>query len=142
MRGCGACCRFCLCIRAASIDCCHPNAFDLCSTQSKQKQCHCSLMLPACALHKAHIPLTGGSPAGCSSSSGAGDLAYSRKPRNVEYQPYSQKEFEDRNYDVKKAAGYWQLGRLGPDLETQELQAKVSSIRQPGTTTCCMFVVT
>lgn len=35
-----------------------------------------------------------------------------------------QSDYEARNYDVKKANGYWQLGRLGPE-ETEELQAKV-----------------
>jgi len=32
-------------------------------------------------------------------------------------------DFEDKDYNVKKA-GYWELGRLGPDLATDELQAK------------------
>jgi len=36
-----------------------------------------------------------------------------------------QSDYEAANYDVKKAKGYWQLGRLGPE-ETQELQAKVN----------------
>lgn len=35
-----------------------------------------------------------------------------------------QADYEARNYDAKKANGYWQLGRLGPE-ETEELQAKV-----------------
>ncbi len=34
-------------------------------------------------------------------------------------------DFESKDYNVKAGKGYWQLGRLGPDLETQELQAKV-----------------
>jgi hypothetical protein len=33
-------------------------------------------------------------------------------------------DYEAANFDVKKAKGYWQLGRLGPE-ESQELQAKV-----------------
>lgn len=36
-----------------------------------------------------------------------------------------QSDYEAANYDVKKAKGYWQLGRLGPE-ETSELQAKVN----------------
>lgn len=32
-------------------------------------------------------------------------------------------DFEDKDYNVKKA-GYWELGRLGPDLSSNELQAK------------------
>ncbi|GAX80322.1 hypothetical protein CEUSTIGMA_g7760.t1 [Chlamydomonas eustigma] len=52
-------------------------------------------------------------------------LPYSRKPRHVDYQPYDLKDFEDKEYNIKKEGkGYWQLGRLGPDLETEELQAK------------------
>ena len=35
-------------------------------------------------------------------------------------------DFEDKEYNIKgKGKGYWELGRLGPDLETEELQAKV-----------------
>lgn len=35
-------------------------------------------------------------------------------------------DFEDKEYNIKKKdKGYWELGRLGPDLETEELQAKV-----------------
>ena len=34
-------------------------------------------------------------------------------------------DFEDKEYNIKKEGkGYWELGRLGPDLETEELQAK------------------
>lgn len=40
-----------------------------------------------------------------------------------------QTDYEARNYDVKKAAGYWELGKLGPE-ETQELQEKVSCTKQ------------
>ena len=32
-------------------------------------------------------------------------------------------DFEDKDYNVKRA-GYWELGRLGPDVDTEELQAK------------------
>lgn len=53
------------------------------------------------------------------------ELAYGRAPRAVDYQPYSLKDYTERNYDAKKATGYWQLGKLGPDLESSELQAKV-----------------
>lgn len=35
-----------------------------------------------------------------------------------------QSDYEAANFDVKKAKGYWELGRLGLE-ETQELQAKV-----------------
>jgi hypothetical protein len=52
------------------------------------------------------------------------ELAYSKKPRAVNFTPYGLRDYEDR-YDVKKAAGYWQLGRLGPENESKELLAKV-----------------
>ncbi|GIL57286.1 hypothetical protein Vafri_12544 [Volvox africanus] len=51
-------------------------------------------------------------------------LPYSRKPRPVDFKPYDIKDFEEKEYNVKAGRGYWQLGKLGPDLETEELQAK------------------
>lgn len=39
--------------------------------------------------------------------------------------PVPCQDFEDKQYNVKAGKGYWQLGKLGPDLETEELQAKV-----------------
>ncbi|KAL6761896.1 hypothetical protein V8C86DRAFT_771966 [Haematococcus lacustris] len=58
------------------------------------------------------------------------DIPFS-KPRPVDYQPYDQKDFEDKDYNVKKAGkGYWELGRLGPDLETSELQAKREKVEK------------
>eukprot|EP00798_Chlamydomonas_sp_ICE-L_P010569 gene10569-12225_t len=66
-----------------------------------------------------------------------GGIAYSRKPRPMEdFTPYDQKflvlmfmatnqDYEDKEYNVKqKGKNYWELGKLGPDLETEELQAK------------------
>ncbi|KAI8472557.1 MAG: hypothetical protein J3K34DRAFT_205756 [Monoraphidium minutum] len=52
------------------------------------------------------------------------ELAYSKKPRPVQYRPYGMRDYEERAYDVKSAPGYWQLGRLGPENENAELQAK------------------
>ena len=34
-------------------------------------------------------------------------------------------DYEEKDYNTKNSKHYWQLGRLGPDLETAELQAKV-----------------
>lgn len=42
-----------------------------------------------------------------------------------------QSDYEAANFDVKKAKGYWQLGRLGLE-ETQELQAKVHNAGMKG----------
>lgn len=36
-------------------------------------------------------------------------------------------DYESKEYNVKAGRAYWELGRLGPDLETQELQAKVAA---------------
>ncbi len=34
-------------------------------------------------------------------------------------------DLRDKEYNIKRpGGGYWELGRLGPDLETEELQAK------------------
>uniref|UniRef100_A0A7S0EK80 Uncharacterized protein n=1 Tax=Hanusia phi TaxID=3032 RepID=A0A7S0EK80_9CRYP len=47
-------------------------------------------------------------------------LAYSRKARPVEYRPYSEKE-----YKAQYALGeYYELGKLGPDLDVNELNEK------------------
>eukprot|EP00798_Chlamydomonas_sp_ICE-L_P025562 gene25562-11212_t len=52
-------------------------------------------------------------------------IAYSRKPRAVEdFHPYDQKDFDEKGYNKGSDKNYWELGRLGPDLETAELQAK------------------
>lgn len=42
-----------------------------------------------------------------------GGLAFSKKPRPVEYQPYGQREFQEKNYNVKSGQRYWELGTLG-----------------------------
>eukprot|EP00195_Chlamydomonas_chlamydogama_P013528 CAMPEP_0202890600 /NCGR_PEP_ID=MMETSP1392-20130828/946_1 /ASSEMBLY_ACC=CAM_ASM_000868 /TAXON_ID=225041 /ORGANISM="Chlamydomonas chlamydogama, Strain SAG 11-48b" /LENGTH=647 /DNA_ID=CAMNT_0049574201 /DNA_START=144 /DNA_END=2087 /DNA_ORIENTATION=+ len=69
--------------------------------------------------------MSGGSPGRSPGAEPPEGLPYSRKPRPVDYQPYDIKDFEDKEYNIKKAGkGYWELGRLGPDLETEELQAK------------------
>ncbi|KAG1669298.1 hypothetical protein FOA52_014859 [Chlamydomonas sp. UWO 241] len=52
-------------------------------------------------------------------------IAYSRKPRPVDFQPYSAKDFESKDYNIKQPGkGYWELGRLGADMESEELQGK------------------
>uniref|UniRef100_A0A7R9YU19 Calponin-homology (CH) domain-containing protein n=1 Tax=Chlamydomonas euryale TaxID=1486919 RepID=A0A7R9YU19_9CHLO len=52
-------------------------------------------------------------------------IAYSRKPRAVDFQPYSAKDFQDKEYNIKQPGkAYWELGRLGADLESEELQSK------------------
>ncbi|KAF5839657.1 hypothetical protein DUNSADRAFT_208 [Dunaliella salina] len=92
-----------------------------------------ALMEGICVKHQDSVPeccdkgpLAAGGKASYGSegghSGGSSDIPFS-KPRPVDYSPYGLKDFEDKDYNVKKA-GYWQLGRLGPDLATEELQAK------------------
>lgn len=39
--------------------------------------------------------------------------------------PLHLQDFEDKEYNIKREGKeYWQLGRLGPDMESEELQAK------------------
>lgn len=42
--------------------------------------------------------------------------------RVVDYQPYTQEDYEELIQDEKK--GYWMLGKLGPDYDPDELAAK------------------
>lgn len=71
-----------------------------------------------------------------SGSPGGMDNIPHSKPRPVDFQPYDLKDYAEKEYNIKKGgkAGYWELGRLGPDLETEELQAKVSA--KPGLDCC------
>ncbi|GMH37177.1 hypothetical protein BSKO_05050 [Bryopsis sp. KO-2023] len=54
------------------------------------------------------------------------NLEYDKKPRQVDFKPYTQEDFRAMNYDVKAQKQYWQLGKLGPDLENPEIQEKRS----------------
>lgn len=51
------------------------------------------------------------------------NLAYSKQPRAVEYEPYTMEEFKSKPYNAKQQK-YWELGKIGPDLETDELREK------------------
>ncbi|KAL6751900.1 hypothetical protein V8C86DRAFT_644112 [Haematococcus lacustris] len=83
------------------------------------------------ALQQQHLHLQQNGVSGTGAEPpGPADIPFS-KPRPVDYQPYDQKDFEDKDYNVKKAGkGYWELGRLGPDLETSELQAKREKVEK------------
>uniref|UniRef100_A0A7S1SGZ8 Uncharacterized protein n=1 Tax=Tetraselmis chuii TaxID=63592 RepID=A0A7S1SGZ8_9CHLO len=50
-------------------------------------------------------------------------LAYSKQPRYVEYTPYTMEDFKGKPYNSKQQK-YWELGKIGPDLETDELREK------------------
>mmetsp|Transcript_18503 Transcript_18503/g.46554 ORF Transcript_18503/g.46554 Transcript_18503/m.46554 type:complete len:249 (+) Transcript_18503:469-1215(+) len=47
------------------------------------------------------------------------ELAYSKQPRNVDYTPYTLND-----YQRMKPEKYFELGSLGPDLESNELREK------------------
>ena len=47
------------------------------------------------------------------------DLAFSKKARPVEYTPYT-----ERDYKALLGEGYFELGKLGPDLDPEELAEK------------------
>lgn len=53
------------------------------------------------------------------------NLIYDKKPRAVEFKPYTQQDYQAMNFDVKHQKAYWQLGKLGPDLNRPDLQEKV-----------------
>jgi len=49
-------------------------------------------------------------------------IEYDRRPRAVEYKPYTQQDYSSRNYDAKMQKEYWKLGTLGPQIEDEDLQ--------------------
>ncbi|GAB4820557.1 hypothetical protein N2152v2_007603 [Parachlorella kessleri] len=52
-------------------------------------------------------------------------IEYDRRPRPVDFKPYTQKDYELADLDIKKAKGYWELGSLGPDyFEDEEWRQK------------------
>jgi hypothetical protein len=91
--------------------------------QQQQQQMQMQMQMQQASMQKG-VRQQGLQPGGTAAE--ADSLTYSRKPRAVEYQPYSLKDLGDKNWDVKKTEGYWELGRLGPE-ETEELQAKVQA---------------
>lgn len=115
-----------LAVPAANPPCCLlvPLTFG-CRTVAVAEQLQTSgIAEPALAQQLDMILGPGGMGEASSSTAAVPDeLAYSKKPRPVQYRPYGLKDYE--GYDVKRAAGYWQLGRLGPENENAELQAKV-----------------
>lgn len=48
-------------------------------------------------------------------------IEYDRRPRAVEYKPYTLQDYSSRNYDAKRQ-DYWKLGTLGPQIEDEDLQ--------------------
>eukprot|EP00803_Ostreobium_quekettii_P010483 evm.model.scf_155.10 EVM.evm.TU.scf_155.10 scf_155:123063-125253(+) len=75
------------------------------------------------ALHRGAGGAFGEGPAGTTEALEP-SLEFDRRPRPLEFAPYTQQDFWAMNYDSKRQKGYWQLGKLGPDLETQGLLEK------------------
>lgn len=57
-------------------------------------------------------------------------LAYSKAPRPVEYVPYN-----ERDYKAQYGNGYYELGKLGPDISPEELDEKRARMVSPSTST-------
>lgn len=56
---------------------------------------------------------------------GQGGASYAGSvPRKVEYTPYTVEDFKEKPYNPKSGKAYWELGKNGPDLETDELREK------------------
>lgn len=52
------------------------------------------------------------------------NLVYDRRPRPVNFKPYTHHDYQAMNYDIKHQK-YWELGKLGPDLDAPDLREKV-----------------
>lgn len=48
-------------------------------------------------------------------------IEYDKRPRVVDYKPYTQQDYSSRNFDAKRQ-DYWKLGTLGPQIEDEDLQ--------------------
>ena len=48
-------------------------------------------------------------------------IEYDKRPRAVEYKPYTLQDYSSRNFDAKRQ-DYWKLGTLGPQIEDEDLQ--------------------
>lgn len=55
-------------------------------------------------------------------STSAPSIEYDRRPRPVDYKPYTQQDYTSRNYDAKSQKEYWQLGTLGAQIDDEDLQ--------------------
>ena len=48
-------------------------------------------------------------------------IEYDKRPRAVDYKPYTLQDYSSRNFDAKRQ-DYWKLGTLGPQIEDEDLQ--------------------
>ena len=61
-------------------------------------------------------------PPHTAASTSAPSIEYDRRPRPVDYKPYTQQDYASRNYDAKSQKEYWQLGTLGAQIDDEDLQ--------------------
>ena len=59
---------------------------------------------------------------------GMPSIEYGKRPRAVDYKPYTQQDYNSRNYDAKTQKEYWKLGTLGPQIEDEDLQVRGDSL--------------
>lgn len=65
-----------------------------------------------------------GGPVQTAASAGAPSIEYDRRPRPIDYRPYTQQDYVSRNYDAKSQE-YWQLGTLGAQIDNEDLQVSL-----------------
>lgn len=51
-------------------------------------------------------------------------IEYDKRPRAVDYKPYTLQDYSSRNFDAKRQ-DYWKLGTLGPQIEDEDLQVNI-----------------
>ncbi|KAK9823517.1 hypothetical protein WJX72_003356 [[Myrmecia] bisecta] len=51
-------------------------------------------------------------------------IEFDRRPRTVQFKPYTAKDYQMKDYDPKHQRNYWTLGTLGAEREDEELLAK------------------
>ena len=51
-------------------------------------------------------------------------IEYDKRPRAVDYKPYTLQDYSSRNFDAKRQ-DYWKLGTLGPQIEDEDLQVHI-----------------
>ena len=66
-------------------------------------------------------------PVHTAASTSAPSIEYDRRPRPVEYKPYTQQDYASRNYDAKSQKEYWQLGTLGAQIDDEDLQVLLTA---------------
>lgn len=69
-----------------------------------------------------YIPLQDRAQPGGAGTSMVPRVEYDRRPRPVDFKPYTVMDYQLRNYDVKLQSGYWTLGKLGGRADEADVQ--------------------